>query len=178
MRSGRVASANSEASSASLSAAGYRAFLADPAPGGSDPVLRELLVCLAVAGFAAGNIMLLSVSVWSGAEGATRDLFHWISALIALPAIAFAGRPFFVNAARSLRHLGYTMDTLIALGAGSAFAFSTVVMAAGWLGTEVAGGAVYFESVAVILTLICVGKWMEAWGKAGPAPAPPRLPLL
>ena len=44
---------------------------------------RELLLAVGVSGFAMMNIMLLSVSVWSGATGATRDLFHWLSALIA-----------------------------------------------------------------------------------------------
>ena len=69
---------------------------------GGDETGRELIRAMAVAGFAAGNIMLLSVSVWSGASDATRDLFHWISALIALPAIAYAGRPFFRSAWRAL----------------------------------------------------------------------------
>src|SRR3546814_19685772 len=44
---------------------------------------RALLRAVGVSGFAMMNIMLLSVSVWSGADGATRDLFHWLSAAIA-----------------------------------------------------------------------------------------------
>ena len=60
--------------------------------------------------------MLLSVSVWSGAEGATRDLFHWVSALIALPALVFAGRIFFRSAWSALRHGRMNMDVPIAIG--------------------------------------------------------------
>ena len=48
---------------------------------------RQLLLAVGVSGFEMMNIMLLSVSVWSGATGATRDLFHWISAGIAAPAL-------------------------------------------------------------------------------------------
>src|SRR6187401_3832662 len=75
---------------------------------------RRLTRCLAVSGFAAMNIMLLSVSIWSGnvtdITPETRDLFHWLSAAIALPAAAYAGQPFFRSAFRALRQRRVNMD--------------------------------------------------------------------
>jgi len=94
---------------------GYSAHLAEERPSDADPVVKELLIALGVAGFAAANIMLLSVSVWSGAEAATRDLFHWISALLAIPAVAIAGRPFYRSAFKALRARRLNMDVPISL---------------------------------------------------------------
>lgn len=78
-------------------AIGRLGFSAQPFVGESEASAnresRMLMTALAVAGFAAMNVMLLSVSIWSGADGATRTLFHWLSAAIALPAVAYAGRP-------------------------------------------------------------------------------------
>ena len=88
---------------------GYRAHPFEPERAESDEArhARWLMKCLAVAGFAAMNIMLLSVSVWSGSAAdmtqETRDFFHWLSALIALPAAAYAGQPFFRSALRAIR---------------------------------------------------------------------------
>jgi Cu2+-exporting ATPase len=75
---------------------------------------RKLTRCMGVAGFAAMNVMLLSVSVWSGnvtdITPETRDFFHWASALIALPAAAYAGRPFYESAWRALKARALHMD--------------------------------------------------------------------
>src|SRR5262249_41426514 len=76
-----------------------------------------LLRRLGVAAFAAMNIMLLSVSVWSGnvtdITPEQRDFFHWLSALIALPAAAYAGQPFFRSALRAIAARSLNMDVPI-----------------------------------------------------------------
>ena len=119
---------------------------------------RELLRALAVAGFAAGNVMLLSVSVWSGlAEDmgpATRALMHWVSALIALPAIAYAGRPFFRSALLVLRSGSTNMDVPISLG---------VILAAGMSLSETLrhGDHVYFDAAVMLLFFLLVGRFLD-----------------
>ena len=84
------------------------------------PKSARTVRCMAVAGFAAANVMLLSLSIWTGhAEGMaaeTRSLFHWFSALIALPALAWAGRPFFRSALKAVRNGRTNMDVPIRAG--------------------------------------------------------------
>ena len=75
-----------------LETLGYRVapFSGDAQESDEDRYTRWLLRCLVVSGFAGINVMLLSVSIWAGnvtdITPETRDLFHWLSALIALPA--------------------------------------------------------------------------------------------
>ncbi len=117
-------------------------------------VARELLRALAVSGFAAANVMLLSVSVWAGAGDVTRDLFHWISALIALPAIVYAGRPFFRSAWTALSHRRMNMDVPISLAvilAGSMSLFET------FAGRE----QVYFDAAVTLLFFLLAGRYLD-----------------
>ena len=120
--------------------------------------MRRLLRGLAVAGFAAMNIMLLSVSVWSGnvtdITPETRDFFHWASALIALPAAAYAGQPFFASAWRALRARSVNMDVPISLGVTLALAISVI---------ETANHAehAYFDSAVMLLFFLLVGRTLD-----------------
>lgn len=116
---------------AALQDIGYRAHPFRPERAETEEAGQAsfLTKCLAVAGFAAMNIMLLSVSVWSGATDMpqeTRDFFHWLSALIALPAAAYAGQPFFQSAWRALRTRQLNMDVPISLGVLLALGMSVV----------------------------------------------------
>ncbi len=119
---------------------------------------RNLTRCMAVAGFAAMNIMLLSVSVWSGnatdITPETRDFFHWASALIALPAAAYAGRPFFLSAWRALRARSVNMDVPISLG---------VILALGMSLVETSNHAreAYFDSAIMLLFFLLVGRALD-----------------
>ena len=119
---------------------------------------RKLTRCMAVAGFAAMNIMLLSVAVWSGnvtdITPETRDFFHWASALIALPAAAYAGRPFFASAWRALKARSLNMDVPISLG---------VILALGMSLVETANHAehAYFDSAVMLLFFLLVGRTLD-----------------
>ena len=143
-----------------LEASGYHGHPFMPLRAEQEEALeaRRLMRCLAVAGFATMNIMLLSVSVWSGnvtdITPETRDFFHWASALIALPAAAFAGRPFFASAWRALRSRAVNMDVPISLGVILALAMSLV---------ETANHAehAYFDSALMLLFFLLVGRTLD-----------------
>ena len=91
-----------------IKALGFPAHLYESDEAGKDPELGRLIRALAVAGFASMNIMLLSVSVWSGAEAGTRQAFHWISAALALPCLLYSGRIFYTSAWSALRKASWS----------------------------------------------------------------------
>ena len=133
---------------------------APASPGGADAAHDAegamLLRALGVSGFAAMNVMLLSVSVWAGADGSTRDLFHWLSALIALPAILYAVRPFARSAWGALRHGRTNMDVPITLA---------VLLAALASLHETAKGRehAYFDASVMLLFFLLLGRTLDHW---------------
>jgi heavy metal translocating P-type ATPase len=88
-----------------------------------------------------------------GAAQTERNLL--LAWAFATPVVLWAGWPFFASAARAARHSTVSMDTLIALGAGAAYGYSVVSIVVG-------DGAQYLDTASVIITLILLGKVLEA----------------
>ena len=120
----------------------------------TDKAGRDLLMRLAGAGVASMNVMLLSVSVWAGAEDATRDMFHWISAAITLPTIAFSGVPFFKSAWGALKHSRLNMDVPIVLAIVLALVTSL------WE-TSLSGHHAYFDAALTLTFFLLAGRYLD-----------------
>lgn len=153
---------------------GYEAYDLDPgllAEAQGDAINRGLLMRLAVAGFAMMNVMLLSVAVWAGAEAATRDMLHWISALIALPTIAFSAQPFFGNAWSALKVQRLNMDVPISLA---------ILMAASMSLYETTqhGAYAYFDAALSLTFFLLAGRYLDYRTRASARSAAQELAAM
>jgi Cu+-exporting ATPase len=90
---------------------------------------------------------------------AAADLLNWLFLALATPVQLYSGWDFYVHAWKALKARTANMDTLIALGSSAAYLYSLAVLLLGW------PGHVYFETAALIITLILVGKYLEARAK-------------
>lgn len=119
---------------------------------------RFLLLCLGVAGFAMGNIMLISVGLWTtNAEtmgSATRELLHWLSALIGIPAVLFSGRPFFSSAISVLKQGHTNMDVPISVALILASVMSLHEIIHG-------GEHAYFDSAIMLMFFLLIGRYLD-----------------
>lgn len=143
-----------------LDQVGYRAadLVATDPDDERDRADRALLRRLAVAGFAAANVMLLSVSVWAGIASDMDDwmqsLFHWLSALIAIPAVAYAGQPFFSSAFTALKARRLNMDVPISLA---------LILATGMSVAQTIQGTeqVYFDAAVSLVFFLLIGRYLD-----------------
>ncbi|MEM8533866.1 MAG: heavy metal translocating P-type ATPase [Chloroflexota bacterium] len=88
------------------------------------------------------------------------DLLNWLLLLLATPVQFYSGWDFYVNAWKALKARTANMDSLIAMGSSAAYFYSVALMAFGL------AGHVYFETAALIITLILVGKYLEVRAKS------------
>jgi Cu2+-exporting ATPase len=143
-----------------LTELGYRAYPFEPAGAETREWERAnaLLRRLGVAAFAAMNVMMLSVPVWSGNVSdmlpEQRDFFHWLSALIVLPAAAYSAQPFFSSAYAALRGRGVNMDVPISIGIVLALAMSLFE-------TIVHAGHAYFDAAIMLIAFLLAGRYLD-----------------
>ncbi|MBI1340855.1 copper-translocating P-type ATPase [bacterium] len=118
---------------------------------------RDLLLALGVAAFAAANIMLMAVPVWTRADISpeTVDLLHWVSALVAFPLVLFAARPFFTSAIAGLRVRRINMDVPVSLAITLALGLSLFETIRG-------GEHTYFDACAALVFFLLIGRFLDA----------------
>lgn len=163
-----------EAVIARLKRLGYEAHELDPGTLSmteTDRQARDLMMRLGVAGFAMMNVMLLSVAVWSGAAEATRDLFHFVSAMIALPTVAFAGQPFFKSAWAGLKVGRLGMDFPISLAIVLASSLSLYETFNG-------GHHAYFDAAVMLTFFLLAGRYLDHRTRAAARSAAQELAAL
>jgi P-type Cu2+ transporter len=122
---------------------------------------RSLLLRFGTASFLAMQLMIYSMALYAGYFQGMHPTFRFIltivAGLLATPVIFYSGWPFFMGALRGLRTLSFTMDSLIAMGAGTAYLLSVF--------QTVRGGEVYYDTAVMIITLILLGRLLEAGAK-------------
>lgn len=112
-----------------------------------------------------------------GLQGLDHDLMRvlWmVSGVLTIPIMGYVGRRFFTGAWSAFRHRDATMDTLVALGTGSAWLYSTVAVLLPGLFPEGTAHP-FYEATAVVITLVMLGQALEARAKGKTSQALRRL---
>jgi Cu+-exporting ATPase len=124
--------------------------------------LAEYTVEFRLFWISAALTLPLALQMLPMAAGSHLDLIpRWLQLVLASPVQFWIGARFYRGAYLSLRGGGANMDVLVALGTSMAFLYSAVVTLAGWTQLHV-----YFEAAATVITLVLLGKLLEARAKA------------
>jgi len=136
---------------------------------------REALVRVLVAGFLAGNVMMLSAALYIGSyqgiDPTVRSALRWLALGLSLPAATWCAAPFWRGAWAGLRRAEITIDVPIALGIAVAWLASLV-------GTIQGVAHVFIDSAAMIVFLVLLGRTLERSARARASGAVERLVAL
>lgn len=174
--------------------AGYQPVaLKEEKAGSADPVTQKLRQDVKIALALSAPLFVLSMApmVWPGLMQAmmrlSPDMAAWnlLQFFLATPVLVFPGRRFFVHGWRAVKALSPDMNTLVMAGTGAAYLYSLAVLFVPGLMPEGAREP-YFESAAVVIALVLLGKYLEERGKGKSgeairkllALAPPRAHVL
>jgi len=118
---------------------------------------RALLVKLGVAGASVGNLMLLGIALYAGLFGgmsrSDTSFFRWASMCVALPGLGFAATPFFRTALGALRARRLHLDLPLSIGIAAGLLWGTANVIRGV-------GEIYFDSLAMLVFLLLVARWI------------------
>ncbi|MBP2679409.1 MAG: copper-translocating P-type ATPase, partial [Deltaproteobacteria bacterium] len=155
---------------------GYTPYPPESLPAG-DALRREtsdLLLRFGTAAFLSMQVMLFTAGLYAGffqgIDARYAHLFRWLCFFLSTPVIFYSGAPFFRGALRGARHGAFGMDALVFLGSFSAYGYSTVSL--------LLGGEVYFDTATMILTILLLGRYIEAGARARAAEGISRLVRL
>ena len=118
---------------------------------------RALLIKLGVAGAAVGNLMLLAIALYAGLfqgmSAGDTTFFRWASMLVAVPALGYAATPMFRTALGALRARRLHLDLPLSIGILAGLAWGTANVLRGV-------GEIYFDSLAMLVFLLLVARWI------------------
>ncbi len=169
-----------------IEAAGFKAIVAEGAPGeDAERQAREAEFAHQRRRLLVGALFTLPLFALSMLNDALHanlidlpawlmPLFHWnglgwLFLALATPVQFYVGRDFYVGAWKALKNRAANMDVLVAMGSSVAYFYSLAVL------LKVIGGHMYFETAAVIITLIVLGKYLEAKAKGRTSEAIKKL---
>lgn len=113
---------------------------------------KKSLYRIGVSGVCAGNIMLLSAAIYSGAEGIFRDNFELVNLFLSIPVVTYCSFPFYKNLYSSIKERKTTVDFPVVFVVIVGFILSIYNLATGLVG-------VYFDSITIFVFLLLISRY-------------------